>query len=213
VNEVLGDFERSIAEKCAGVLQTGKNFIGMDEMKTILKEMGPVSDDPEPPSEEPAREESKAGAGFSRKLYKQPHGAKLSGVCSGLAEHFGIDPVFLRIGFIVLSLFAGLGVLIYILLEVLMPSPAGDVRKRYRLLKIAIFGLALTILYLLANSQMPPGMGFHPPGMFGLRFHELFLIPIMMGIYLLPILTVILLVSLVAVASIKYLRSGARGRH
>jgi len=46
----------------------------------------------------------------------------LSGVCGGLAEYFGIDPVFVRVAFVVLAMIDGAGVLLYIILAVIMPG-------------------------------------------------------------------------------------------
>ena len=43
-----------------------------------------------------------------RKLYRDPANGKLSGVCSGLATFFDIDPVIFRIAFVVLTLLGGL---------------------------------------------------------------------------------------------------------
>lgn len=44
----------------------------------------------------------------------------LGGVCGGLAEHTGIDSLVWRVAFIALTLAAGSGVLVYLLLWVLM---------------------------------------------------------------------------------------------
>lgn len=46
------------------------------------------------------------------------------GVCGGLAEHSGLDPVLWRAGFVALTLLGGSGVLLYLLLWVLLPPPA-----------------------------------------------------------------------------------------
>jgi phage shock protein PspC (stress-responsive transcriptional regulator) len=49
----------------------------------------------------------------------------LGGVCGGLAEYSGIDPVLWRVGMVALALL-GPGVIVYLLLWVLMPTgPAG----------------------------------------------------------------------------------------
>ena len=48
----------------------------------------------------------------------------LGGVCAGLGHYFGIDPVLVRLIFIVLTLAQGAGVLIYILLWILVPEDA-----------------------------------------------------------------------------------------
>src|SRR5688572_33315992 len=50
------------------------------------------------------------------------------GVCGGLADYSGIDPLLWRVGFVGLTVAGGAGILIYLLLWVLMPSsplPAG----------------------------------------------------------------------------------------
>ena len=49
---------------------------------------------------------------------------KLSGVCSGLAEYFDIDPTIARLGFAALTLFTGFvpGLVLYIVMAVVMPE-------------------------------------------------------------------------------------------
>src|SRR5690348_13713624 len=53
----------------------------------------------------------------------------LGGVCGGLAEYSGVDPLLWRVGFVALALAGGTGVLVYLLLWLLMPagpaSPGG----------------------------------------------------------------------------------------
>ena len=46
------------------------------------------------------------------------------GVCGGLAEYSGIDPLLWRVGFVALAFAGGSGVLVYLLLWLLMPSGA-----------------------------------------------------------------------------------------
>ena len=52
----------------------------------------------------------------------------VGGVCGGLAEYSGIDPLLWRVGFVALAFAGGSGVLIYLLLWLLMPSglPGAD---------------------------------------------------------------------------------------
>ena len=47
---------------------------------------------------------------------------KLGGVCGGLAEYFDVDPLLVRIAFIILFLGYGSGLLVYILLWLLAPK-------------------------------------------------------------------------------------------
>jgi phage shock protein PspC (stress-responsive transcriptional regulator) len=50
---------------------------------------------------------------------------KIAGVCGGLGEWLDIDPVFLRVAFILLAMVAGLGIAVYILMWLFLPrAPA-----------------------------------------------------------------------------------------
>ena len=46
----------------------------------------------------------------------------IAGVCGGLAEYFGVDPVLVKIIFVVLSLAGGPGIILYIILWLVMPE-------------------------------------------------------------------------------------------
>jgi|GEM_PF-1165723 len=63
----------------------------------------------------------------NRKLTKVKRGAKVSGVCMGLSQYFGIDVVYIRLIF-VLAFFFGWGtpVLIYIALAIVLPEHDPD---------------------------------------------------------------------------------------
>jgi phage shock protein C len=47
---------------------------------------------------------------------------KISGVCSGLAHYFDLDPTIVRVLFILGFLTFGTGLLLYIILAVVMPT-------------------------------------------------------------------------------------------
>jgi phage shock protein PspC (stress-responsive transcriptional regulator) len=47
---------------------------------------------------------------------------KISGVSGGLAAYLGIDPLLVRIGFVVATLASGAGLLAYVALLVLVPT-------------------------------------------------------------------------------------------
>ena len=57
-----------------------------------------------------------------RKLYRNTQEEKLFGVCAGLADHFELDPVLFRIGFVCTFLFAGIGFIPYLLLALIIPK-------------------------------------------------------------------------------------------
>lgn len=57
-----------------------------------------------------------------KSLYRLPKQGKISGVCAGLADFFGIDVTLIRLIFVVLALITGGGVVIlYIILSIILP--------------------------------------------------------------------------------------------
>ena len=56
------------------------------------------------------------------KLYRSTRDRVFAGVAGGLGEYFNVDPIIFRIGFIALTLGAGSGVLIYIILWIFVPE-------------------------------------------------------------------------------------------
>ncbi len=57
----------------------------------------------------------------------------IAGVAGGLAEYLGVDPVLVRLGFLVLTIFNGFGAMLYLILWLLLPnqdSLASDPRSQ-----------------------------------------------------------------------------------
>ena len=46
----------------------------------------------------------------------------IGGVCGGIAESFGLDPVLVRLGFVALTIFTGFGLGIYLVLMLVLPK-------------------------------------------------------------------------------------------
>jgi phage shock protein PspC (stress-responsive transcriptional regulator)/two-component sensor histidine kinase len=65
-------------------------------------------------------------------LRRSRSGAVLGGVCAGLGPRLGVDPLVLRIGFLIASVAGGIGIGLYVLCWVLIPAgdaaPAGERR-------------------------------------------------------------------------------------
>ena len=58
---------------------------------------------------------------MSKRIYRSLKDRKIGGVCGGLGNYLSIDPVILRIGFLV-ALFFGAGVIIYIIAWLVIPD-------------------------------------------------------------------------------------------
>ena len=60
---------------------------------------------------------------MSKRLYRSPNKA-IGGVCAGIADYFELDPVLVRIAYLLISIFsAGFpGTLVYIILWIVVPE-------------------------------------------------------------------------------------------
>jgi len=58
----------------------------------------------------------------SKPLNRLRQGRVVAGVCAGLAAYFGIDATLVRLAFAVLTVFGGVGVLLYLCAWVIIPD-------------------------------------------------------------------------------------------
>jgi phage shock protein PspC (stress-responsive transcriptional regulator) len=107
------------------------------------------------------------GPGWSepRRLTRRMDGHVLGGVASGLGAYFGIDPLLFRVGFAVLALAGGTGVLLYAALWVLVPPATGGESVGQTVLRRpgarAWVGIGLLVL---ATVVLSGELGFRRPG-------------------------------------------------
>ena len=81
---------------------------------------------------------------------------KVAGVAGGLGRHLDIDPVILRVAFVVLTFFGGVGLLLYVALWLLLPEDGSDWAKikldrRSRSVALVVVG-ALALLLLVQHG-------------------------------------------------------------
>lgn len=59
--------------------------------------------------------------GSDKKLYRSKTDRILWGVCGGLGEYFGLEPLIFRLIFVALTLSGGAGILFYLVLAIIIP--------------------------------------------------------------------------------------------
>ncbi len=62
----------------------------------------------------------------ARRLLRIREGRMVAGVCTGLASYFGIDVNLVRLAFGVLTIFYGLGFLLYLIAWAILPEDGED---------------------------------------------------------------------------------------
>ncbi len=86
-----------------------------------------------------------------KRLFKSRTNKIIAGVCGGLAEYFDVDPVIMRVLFVLLAFFGGSGFILYIACAIIMPKqllnfegPEVPIQSRSANTR-KLFGIALII--------------------------------------------------------------------
>ncbi|HNX55421.1 MAG TPA: PspC domain-containing protein [Prolixibacteraceae bacterium] len=122
--EILQDIESRVAELLQNKIQEGNEAITEEMVADVMNRMGSPKDFMDDEDSNSAKAEAKMPKIKAKKrLYRDGENRVLGGVCSGMSTYFNIDPVFLRILFVVL-VFLGVGVsgFIYLILWVVVPK-------------------------------------------------------------------------------------------
>ena len=131
-DEIIGDIEARIAELFRERLNEGKAAITMTDVNEVVGMMGEPGQfdvESEDGSEESEnRSRSQSSKKFKR-IYRDPNEKVLGGVCSGLGAYFGVDPVWIRLAFVIALLVFGTGLLVYLILWAVIPKARTTAEK------------------------------------------------------------------------------------
>jgi phage shock protein PspC (stress-responsive transcriptional regulator) len=116
--EILADIEARIAELFQSQLCKNKEVVTLADVNSAIEILG-MPEDFGSAGTRKTRSQNNNSNSYKR-LYRNPEHSVLGGVCSGFAYYFNIDPVIIRIVFVLLGLFAG-GIIIYIILWIVLP--------------------------------------------------------------------------------------------
>lgn len=120
-DEIIKDIEMRIAELISEKHSSDKQVINLRELDEIIAVMGQPEDYRIDNDEEPVRRDFSSGR-VTRKLYRDRETGWIGGVLAGLGHYFGIDKVWLRVAFLILVWFYGIGILVYLILWIVMPQ-------------------------------------------------------------------------------------------
>ena len=131
--EIIRDIEERMAELLNFNLQN-RNVVEIHDVEEVIEVIGkPEQFDDESGDNSGAQSSFAASSSQAtttgkqsrhpRKLYRNSNDRMVSGVASGLAAYFDIDPAITRILFIVLTLISfGWGILVYLVMLIIMPE-------------------------------------------------------------------------------------------
>ncbi len=123
-DEIIADIEARIAELFSEKIKDERQVIGNEEVDQVIAVMGQPEDyrlDEEIFEDEPkaAYQNTKT----SRNLYRDTTNSYVGGVSSGIAHYLGTDPIWIRLAWILFTIFSsGAFVLIYIAFWIFVPE-------------------------------------------------------------------------------------------
>jgi phage shock protein PspC (stress-responsive transcriptional regulator) len=131
LDEILQDIEARIAELFHGKLSEFKQVITFADVTEVMEMMGDPSqyqlDDETGDSNEKQVDETIYLE--QKRLFRDEDDGIVGGVAAGLAHYFGVDPVVVRIIFVLMLVLGGSGVLLYLILWVVIPSAKTTAQK------------------------------------------------------------------------------------
>jgi phage shock protein PspC (stress-responsive transcriptional regulator) len=122
--EITTDIENRIAEMFSELLEKeNKQVIVEQDVKLVIEQMGTVADF------ENAESDNNTGQNTytynnteGRRLFRDPDDHLVGGVCAGIANYFGMNPVWVRLAFAIAICIGGSGLLLYCILWIVVPK-------------------------------------------------------------------------------------------
>ena len=132
--EIVEDIESRIAELFTGKLKDGDEVVNITHVEEVIAIMGTPEAISNEEEEEAHQKEKTSEKKYykmkGRRLYRDPEDKVLGGICSGLGAYFNMDPVIIRILFVVaFFLPVGSSALIYIVLWIVVPKASSTAQR------------------------------------------------------------------------------------
>jgi len=127
--EILADVEARIAELFTEKMTADKQVIVLSDVEAIIQVMGQPEDysiDEDIFDEDYKQPKTKTQV---KKLYRDPESKLLGGVCSGIGHYLSIDPIWVRLLFIIFLFGGGFSVITYIILWIIVPEANTTAQK------------------------------------------------------------------------------------
>jgi len=124
--EMIEDIETRIAEIFQASPSWKTGVISREEVEEMKETMGSPDEIAGDLEEVPYYERAAGG----KRLYRDPDHQIIGGVCSGLGAYLRIDPVWIRIIFVLFSIVYLSGLFVYIILWIALPGASSPSRKK-----------------------------------------------------------------------------------
>lgn len=131
--EIIQDIESRIAEIFQERLSSRKEALTMEDIQAVKTALGEPETFQGASEHQPGenQDEGKQEETYTRKgqVHRDIDNRVIGGVCSGIGQYYNIDPLWLRLGFVLAVLLSGSGILLYIILWIIIPAAKTPVQK------------------------------------------------------------------------------------
>jgi phage shock protein PspC (stress-responsive transcriptional regulator) len=153
-DEIYNDIENRVSEIMDKKLKAGSVCITDADMESIkntvgsLKDLGIEESIVDPIKEFKTENDETSNAknatsntsnnsksDFNKKLKRNENDKIISGLCSGVATYFNVDPAWVRIIFVLCGFFGGIGIIAYIIGSIVIPTSTDAVFANKRLMR------------------------------------------------------------------------------
>lgn len=119
-DDIIADIEQRVSEMLIDKLGEENRVVTLSHIDEVISLLGEPAVFDESGGEQQAGQDDK---GFTKRLYRNPEDKMLGGIAGGMGAYFNTDPLWFRIGFIVVALLSlGFGILFYIVLWAIIPE-------------------------------------------------------------------------------------------
>lgn len=135
-DEIMADIESRIAEMFKATQSPIKEVITLDDVNNVIAVMGQPEDyldiennETENNSSQTENRNYTSNTSHTKRIFRDPDNRVLGGVCSGVGNYFGIDPVWIRIAFVIMFFAFGTGPFLYLILWIIIPKAKTTAEK------------------------------------------------------------------------------------
>ena len=125
-SEILSDIETRMAELFRIKITSYKQVIDINDVRQAISVLGTPEDISD--NDGPSSRDKFSSPGYHR-MYRDTDHRIIGGVCSGMGAYWNIDPLIIRILFVIFALGGGLGVLVYLILYIVIPEAKTTAQK------------------------------------------------------------------------------------
>jgi phage shock protein PspC (stress-responsive transcriptional regulator) len=128
-SEILADIESRIAEIFLSKLNEGKQVITAEDVNALITTMGSVNDFKAAEEQDASETKSHTSSQENTKSYQAPRRLLrdqqrkiLGGVCAGLGSYLNVDPVWIRLLFVLTTFVYGITLIAYVIMWIAVPG-------------------------------------------------------------------------------------------